>query len=200
MRSIILLGLKHSGKSSLGQMLARDSGLDFHDSDILLTHYYAKLPSFPGKIDIPSEPELPRLNLPRLIHRAHGKAGFEELEARALEQFLSEVPGPWVLSLGGAAASNPGIREDLRKQNALKVFLDAPEKLLFERILEGGIPSFLEAPSLEESANLWHTMYIQRQKDAAMLANLRVELANLDLSQAYKKLQERIEEYTHARE
>ena len=202
MTQIIILGLKHSGKSTLGKRLAQHLRLDFFDGDSLLVAWYDRQSQrdpdgYPArKITLPPEAGT---NVPRQITLAHGLEGFRKYEAETIKDFLTRQ-SPWVLSLGGAAASNPEAAALLRESPALRVFLDVPEALLFERIRSGGLPPFLEANSLEESAKLWHTMYIHRQQDAIGLADIRITLGALDLDQAFKRLRSAVEEYIDARE
>jgi shikimate kinase len=110
-KSVVLVGLMGAGKTSLGSKLARHMGRPFIDSD----------------------KEIERVTNVRIcdIFELDGEAHFREIEARTIEKILDGPPV--VLSTGGGAFCQPGVR-DLIKQKALSVWLDAPPEILLARI------------------------------------------------------------------
>jgi shikimate kinase len=127
MPSLQLLGLKHSGKSTVGRLWAVRQGWDFYDLDTLL------------------EAEAGGGRSSRQIFLDEGKAGFQQYEARAAVQIAGRLTeGGAVLAWGGGAVTNPEAVEALRSVGVL-VVLDDKVEVLYERILRGGRPAFLSA-------------------------------------------------------
>jgi shikimate kinase len=110
-KSVVLVGLMGAGKTSLGNRLARHMRRPFIDSDA----------------------EVERVTNVRIrdIFELGGEAHFREIEARTIEKILNGPPV--ILSTGGGAFCQPGLR-DLIKRKALSVWLDAPPEILLARI------------------------------------------------------------------
>ena len=113
----VLVGLRGSGKSTVGAMLAADLGVPFHDLDDLA-------------LECCREPDIAS------VFRERGESAWREAETRALETGLA-FPGS-ILALGGGAPIVPAIRDRLneaRADGAAVVFwLDAPDAVLADRI------------------------------------------------------------------
>jgi shikimate kinase len=98
MKSIILLGMKHVGKSSIGRILAKAFGLPFYDLD----HQLIKK-ARPGETGATA----------REIYRKEGLEGFQFWE-KAAAQELAGSQKAMILALGGrdhrkpAGDGNPG--------------------------------------------------------------------------------------------
>jgi shikimate kinase len=124
-----LLGLKHSGKSTVGRLWAARHGWEFLDLDTLL-----EAESGDGRTS-------------RQIYREEGKAGFQRLEAAAAGVAADRLTrGRAVLAWGGGTVTNPTAVEALAGLGTLVVLSDRVE-VLYERILRGGRPAFLSAES-----------------------------------------------------
>ena len=81
-RTIALVGMPGSGKSSIGRRLAPRLGLTFVDAD-------AQIEEAAGGMTVAE------------IFAAHGEAEFRALEARVIARLLDE--GPSVIATGGGA-------------------------------------------------------------------------------------------------
>ena len=90
-------------------------------------------PSMPIKELCALFPEIERVTNVRIrdIFELGGESHFREIEARTIETILDGPPV--ILSTGGGAFCQPGVR-DLIKQKALSVWLDAPPEILLARI------------------------------------------------------------------
>lgn len=122
-----LLGLKHSGKSTVGKLWAQRRGWEFFDLDTLL------------------EAEAGGGRSSRTIFQQDGKEGFQRWEAAAAQRISPRLAqGRAVLAWGGGTVTNPAAVEALKPQGALVVLTDRVE-VLYERILRGGRPAFLSA-------------------------------------------------------
>jgi len=133
MKRIILSGIKHSGKSTVGWALASQLGLYFADLDDLILR------------------DADGFDSVRDIYRILGGDGFKEKEAGSLDHFLQANEGKdFVLSLGGGTIENQAALELLNREDVSTYYLDADEKALFNRIARGGIPPFLEGENPKE--------------------------------------------------
>lgn len=142
--TIVLIGLRGSGKSTLGPRLAERLGLRFVDLDERTAALLGS--AAPGE-----------------ALRTHGIDRFRMAEAEALCATLDEGVG--VLALGGGTPTAPGAADLLRdraQQGRLQMlYLHASPSLLAERIAASGAP---ERPSLTgaDPAAEVGTLYAQR--------------------------------------
>jgi shikimate kinase len=110
-RSIVLVGMMGSGKSSIGRRLALRLGIAFVDADTEIEKAAA--------MTIPD------------IFSVRGEDEFRAGEARVIGRLLEA--GPQVLSTGGGAFMNPDTRAAVAA-NAISVWLDADFDVLMKRI------------------------------------------------------------------
>jgi shikimate kinase len=128
----ILIGMKSSGKTTTGRILARKLGLPFADMDTEIERRHC-------------EQKREKLCF-RDIFGKYGKEYFRGLETAAL-QALSVSAGekPLVLATGGGLPLAEENRTLLRQMGTI-VFLDVGRDVLLPRILAGGIPAFFPYP------------------------------------------------------
>src|ERR1700687_5226873 len=115
-RLVCLAGFMGSGKSTIGQLLARQAGHRFVDLDTLIEQRSG-------------------LSIRDFFER-HGEARFRELERETLVHILGEISEkgqPAVLALGGGTYAQPSNQAVLREQGAAVVWLDCPVDELFAR-------------------------------------------------------------------
>ena len=128
-RNITLCGIKHAGKTSAGKELSRIMALDFADSDDAIQNLYEK-----------EHGEKPSV---REIYKKLGETAFRQLEARAVRDLCSDGKTR-VIALGGGALSNPFITEQDREKLGFICCLDVRDDIAYQRILEHGLPPFLQ--------------------------------------------------------
>jgi shikimate kinase len=117
-RAVFLVGFMASGKSSIGQELARRLGWDFVDLDT--------------RIESRERQTVPE------IFRDRGEPGFRLAETSALRDLLTgSLEQDSVVALGGGAFVQERNRELLRPWPT--VFLEAPAAELWQRSLTDGI-------------------------------------------------------------
>ena len=117
-RAVFLVGFMASGKSSVGQELARRLGWDFVDLD--------------DRIEFREGRTVPE------IFRESGEPGFRLAETTALRDLLAEsLRRNCVVALGGGAFVQETNRELLRDWPS--VFLEAPATELWQRSLTDGV-------------------------------------------------------------
>ncbi len=152
---IVLMGIKHSGKTSLGRITAVTLNIPFFDLDDLLETQYSK----------------ERLYSFRELYIKIGEKGFRDLETKAVKSISMESKG--ILALGGGTIENIGAMKTVKKA-ALLVFLDTEEEILFKRIKENGVPPFLEKSPKE----LFHKLYKKRRILYSEAADITLKLTN----------------------
>ncbi len=152
---IVLMGIKHSGKTSLGKMAAAALDLPFFDLDNLLEEQYSKK----------------RLFNFRELYIKLGETGFRDLETKAVKSISMKNDG--ILALGGGTIENISAMKTV-KEAALLVFLDIKEEILFKRIKENGFPSFLE----KSPKKLFHKLFIKRRTLYSEVADITLKLTN----------------------
>lgn len=119
-RAIALVGLRCSGKTTLGRALARELGLGFVDLD--------------DAVAWAASEGCCAQHIPTVAHVVEtlGWSGFRELESRELERVLSSGDA-LVLATGGGVVESPANRELLRAR-ANCIWLDAPLETLRTRL------------------------------------------------------------------
>lgn len=111
LRSVVLVGLMGSGKSSVGERLASLLGVSFHDSD-------AEIVTATG------------MSIPE-IFASIGEQGFRDTERRVIARLLAGRPA--VIATGGGGFLDPDTRATIRSR-AISVWLRADLDVLWERV------------------------------------------------------------------
>jgi shikimate kinase len=153
MRFIVLVGPKHSGKTSAGKALALLLSCGFVDLDELVAQRSGKSP--------------------RALY-GEGPEIFRKVEAEALAALLeSEMAGPssfLVIASGGGLVDNPDALSVMRRFPITSVFLDVPAKVTWERIrAEGELPPFLRTENPEETHRTLHERRAMAYRQLASL-------------------------------
>lgn len=182
MSSIILLGIKHCGKSTQGKLLAKYFNCPFFDTD--------------------DEVEVLTGKSPRQIYTEQGKEAFLEAEKLACEKLSEKIPGQaqkdglqadsknvaCVIATGGGICNNPAALEVLHKLGTF-VFLNADEKTAANRIVweikydsDGkmkNLPAYIankNPKNVKEVRAIFHDFYTERQKIYEGLCDIEVKM------------------------
>lgn len=118
--ALVFCGIKHCGKSTLGQTLARVLDIPFCDTDGLLEE------KFQTSV--------------REFFKAHGEEAFRACETQLLKELSGEKLQ--VISLGGGALLKEENRA-LVKDLGILIWCDIDDETAFQRVLQGGLPPFL---------------------------------------------------------
>ncbi len=110
-RSIVLVGMPGSGKSSIGRRLGRRLGLDFADADTEIER-------------------AANMTIPELF-QTKGEAEFRKGEQKVIARLLEN--GPQVIATGGGAFMNADTRARI-KEKGLSIWLKADVETLLKRI------------------------------------------------------------------
>ena len=168
---IILMGIKHSGKTSLGKLLANSLKIPFLDLDDLLEIQYS--------------PE--RILDFRELYLKLGEDGFRDLETAAMKNIPMHKKG--ILALGGGTIDNPAVMK-IAEEADIMVFLDADEKILYKRIRKNGFPSFLE----KSPEKLFHELFLRRRILYKNVATITIKITNESPEEILGILTKKIEE------
>lgn len=178
MQNIILFGVKHCGKSTLGKLLACNNNILFYDLD--------------DEILKICENELTI----REIYKKVGLEKFKELEVIAIKKIFSEnFDKQIVLSLGGGTIENQEAI-NLFRNNALLIYIDGLPEILYSRIIETGIPPFL---SQENPWEDFLKLYEKRKALCLELSDFSITPINGDVDKSVEILNFKIKEYTNGR-
>ncbi|MCF8473503.1 MAG: shikimate kinase [Emcibacter sp.] len=126
-KSISLIGLMGSGKTTVGSRLARKLGLAFVDSD--------------AEIEIAADHSISE------IFEKFGEETFREGERKVINRLISDTPT--VIGTGGGAFMDPETRERL-KNKTITIWLKANIDLLVERTSRRNTRPLLQKGNPEE--------------------------------------------------
>lgn len=171
MDCVILMGIKHCGKSTQARLLSQRLGIASYDTDDIITDMTGKSP--------------------REIYQSGGKEAFKAAETAACRQLasrLSESGDQAVIATGGGICCNEEALSALRPLGRL-VFLNAPEKAAADRIIrearelaQGGfenLPAYIAAKSprtILEIRSIFHDFYMERTFLYSRAADITVDM------------------------
>ena len=182
MTSIILLGIKHCGKSTQGRLLSRHFGCDFFDTDDEITNLTGKTP--------------------REIYTQKGKEGFLNTEKSACKNLAEKILQKQtngsminktndlscVIATGGGICNNPDALKILHGLGKF-VFLNADEKTAITRIINEikydgvglmkNLPAYISSKNpknIQEVRLIFHDFYKERQKIYKDLCDIEIKL------------------------
>lgn len=153
--SLLLMGQKHCGKTTIGRAVAGRLGCSFTDLDLLL-------------LELAVRSGIDRVESCRQLY-AYSPEEFRRFEELAAVEATGKMKkASMVVAFGGGTVENSAALEVLLSSGGLKIYLQEDEQLLLERILEGGIPPFLDPERPRES---WSVIYGRRHRLCARLAD-----------------------------
>jgi len=161
-RPIVLVGFMGSGKSRIGQRLAKRLGLPFADSDAEVANAFGT-----------SIAE---------IFKTKGEQEFREAERRTIFALLRS--GPAVISIGGGAFVDPETRRVLL-QSARTVWLDPPFKVIVDRVSRSTHRPLAVTRNRDELQQLW-----EERRSSYAKAHFRVETGEDDPERAVDRIVE----------
>jgi shikimate kinase len=183
-RPIIVSGIKHCGKSTIGRYLAEELEIPFLDLDDIVVELCRE--NRGGQDAITWEP--------REIYRRLGKTGFQALELEALGRIRKNNEA-CVLALGGGTPENPETRCVLSGLGIL-VYLYEEAEILYSRIIARGIPPFLDEKAPRES---FLELFQYRDTLYRSAADLTIELKGADVARGSAMIHKALQEYDNVR-
>lgn len=143
MKNIVLIGMRGSGKSKIGEALAKKLERTFIDLDKTVT-------------------QKAKMSIKEIVEK-HGWEYFRNLESEAVNTY-GTMPNLVIATGGGVVLKQENIQH--LKQNGILIFLNAPINILAERISHcQQRPSITGANITEEIEKIW-----QERKDKYNLA------------------------------
>ena len=150
--SVVLIGFKGCGKSTIGPLLAEKIGFSFHDLDHLIEQRHFE--------------ETGERQGFREVFRARGEESFRAMENHLLHEQLGRED--LVLALGGGTPMATGVGSLLAPHCV--VYLRVPENEIIERVRADGWPAYLENEAEpEEALRLLFKRRVPRYEELAKL-------------------------------
>jgi shikimate kinase len=183
-RSLIAItGLKHSGKSSITPRVARLlalPSLDLDDEALKVMREKLPIPAAGASL--------------RAYFAEYGAETFRRYEASTLSSLI-EDRFRGILACGGGIVDNREAIE-LLEGASLIVYLTAEFNILYERVIRGGVPPFLDPRDPYESF-----LSLARRRDAAYRerADIVVPVIDITVSEAAHVVATAIKESENAR-
>ena len=159
-KALIILGIKHSGKTTLGNNFSKILNIPFFDVDEQIEK---------------------DVNMGvRQYFQTYGEEAFKKAEYEACKEIFNANDGCFVVATGGGICDNV---QALSVLEGTKVFLDASETVCFRRILEnskktGSLPAYIsnKNPKNEDEARaIFHEFYVRRRNSYLKLADEIIE-------------------------
>jgi shikimate kinase len=182
--TIVLIGMKHCGKSTVGGALAVRRGCPFHDLDDLIVTEH--------------ERRTGRRHTVREIYKTHGAAEFARLETTALHDLAGAMAASGtdhVVALGGRTPMNPDVQTVLAEMD-LKIYLRVSTETLFERVRRTGIPPFLDAA---DPAGSFAALCDERTPYYEQLADIVLDAEGHSVDEIVDRITHSIKEHPHGR-
>ncbi len=173
---IVLMGVKHCGKSTLGQRIARKLNKEFYDLDDKI-------------LELQGDDVL----TPRELFSKKGASYFQKLETLAVQTLFESLGNTQqaVIALGGGNIDNTQGMEIVRHQGYL-VYLEEKPDILYERIMRSGIPPFFD-----QNKNI-HDQFIElyntRSEKYEQYADMKLTLNSRNPEAAEKYLIEQLKQ------
>ena len=183
MDCIILMGIKHCGKSTQARLLSQRLGIPSYDADEAIKELTGKSP--------------------REIYAQEGADAFKKAEAMACEKLAESLMASGtraVIATGGGICRNEPALAALRPLGKF-VFLNAPEEAACDRIIkeakeldEGGFdnrPAYIakKSPrSILEIRSIFHNFYTDRCALYSRIADIKVDMGRADKEENASKI------------
>lgn len=173
MEVIVLMGIKHCGKSTQGRLLSQKLNYTFYDTDDIITDLTGKTP--------------------RQIFTHEGEQAFKNAELEACRFLVRKITAEnecAVIATGGGICNNPPALEELHSVGKF-IFLKAQESIACSRILRevkekkdgtfSGLPAYIadkNPASIQDVKNIFHDFFERRVKLYSEIADETVEMAD----------------------
>ncbi len=177
-----LIGMKHTGKSSIAPALAARYGRPHLDTDAIVQ-----------ELDRATEGSLRTV---RDIYRDDGSERFRQLERAACRLTAERTDSP-VVATGGGICDNPEALDAIA--NGLLVHLVDTYETLVERVLWRGIPAFLDTHDERIARERFRMLYERRLAQYERIAHITVRLDGLSVSAAIEAVAAAVEEHNRGR-
>lgn len=166
--SIILIGFKGCGKTTIGRLLAKKIKKKFNDIDQVIERMYK------GRLSC------------REIYKKHGNAFFRKLETKALKKAFKTDDE--VIAAGGGAVLGKENRKIIKTNNTV-VYIKLNKTKLYNRIIKNGIPAFFDKKNPKKS---FEELLKTRGPIYDKLADISVDVSRLSAGKAAERIIHRL--------
>ncbi len=183
MKSIILMGIKHCGKSTQAKLLSAELSLPFYDTDTLIEEFSGFSP--------------------RILYKEQGKDEFLRVEFEVCKKLVNNLKTNdlcAVIATGGGICTNEKAVNEL-KTIGTAVFLRSPEKIASDRIVREisfdkngkllNVPAYIADKNPKNIADvraIFHNFYEERCILYQNCADLCVDMADAPKSVNTRRL------------
>ncbi|WP_407396424.1 shikimate kinase [Treponema sp.] len=187
MKTIVLMGIKHCGKSTQGKIISQKLNLPFYDTDDVIAEMTGKTP--------------------REIYTEKGQEGFMEAEKNACEFVKKETALKninAVIATGGGICGNTQAVEILKSFGTL-VFLEVEEKIATARVLReikvepdgtlSNMPAYIAKKNprtVQDAGMIFHDFFSERVKVYKELVDLTINVSGSSKSENADKIIEAV--------
>ncbi len=168
-KSVVLIGMPCSGKTTVGARLADALGLEFVDTDRRIEHYIGD--TLQNALD------------------TQGYMALRQLEEKIL--LKEEIKSKVVATGGSAVYSQDGMNH--LKSSAIVIFLDLPQHLLEQRMTNFSTRGIARKPGQSFSS-----LFAERRELYLRYADIQVDCEGLSVSQLLAKLVSLTETEVHS--
>jgi len=166
--TIILIGYRASGKTTLGKRLAEHLGLPFVDTDDLILQHFGT--------DSVAE-----------IWDTHGEAEFRRIEIEVVRQTVAGKDQ--VIGLGGGTLMQPGARQAVEQADALRVYLACDPQELASRIGEDDKTSRTRPNLTNLGGGIEEILAVLEEREPVyqQVADQTIDVTGLTAEKAFKR-------------
>lgn len=174
--ALILIGIKHCGKSSVGKILSERLSVPFYDTDSVIFKMTGKTP--------------------REIFAQNGEDSFKLAEQNACKQIAAELGEnkASVIATGGGICNNKIALEELKSLGKF-LFLVVNEETAFSRIAKEisvkdgklcNLPAFIakkNPQNMQDVRSIFHEFYEERTELYKTISDIHVSVGNSTVQQ-----------------
>jgi shikimate kinase len=178
--SVVIVGIKHTGKSGAARAIGQRFDRPVVDTDTLIQELDATEAGLRRPV--------------RDIYRDDGVARFRQLELTACRLAVERNDGP-VISTGGGVCDNAEAVA-LFEHHLVVHLVDSYERLV-TRVLRNGIPPFLQTSDIGVARKRFKELYEMRIGKYEAMSTVSVDIRQLDIDTAHRRVCDVVEEYLH---
>lgn len=164
-KNIILVGFMGSGKTAVGQALARSLGWEYIDSDDVI--------------------EVKENRLISVIFDEDGEEYFRQAEEEVLEQICSSAKQ--VIAVGGGAMTRPK-NQEIFKDNGRTVYLYTDAEVIWQRVKDHGHRPLLNVKDPQAKI----TELLNKRESFYNKADLKVDTSRLTIDEVVVEIRKKI--------
>lgn len=181
-RPILLTGMKHCGKTTIGKMLSEELSIPFEDLDDTAEELFF-------------EESGERLSTREIFKK--GKGIFQKYEYKAALRAVKNTEDNLIICSSGGGICENQEAVDILKKAFFIIYIEEDAEVLFSRIAGKGLPAFLsEKTPLEDFTRIFESRSCIYDK----LADMKVIAKGRTAEEIFNEIVKRLLEENHARQ